>query len=42
MTNINKELTENRTGMSLFLADKNIKENVFFKLTELEGDKGIW
>ncbi|ATC35591.1 hypothetical protein [Elizabethkingia anophelis] len=42
MTNINKKLTENRTGMSLFLAAKNIKENVFFKLTELEGDKGIW
>ena len=42
MTDINKELNENRTGMSLFLAAENRKENVFFKLTELDGDQGIW
>ncbi|MCT4329588.1 MULTISPECIES: hypothetical protein [Elizabethkingia] len=42
MTDINKELSKNRTGMSLFLATEKIKENVFFKLTELDGDQCIW
>ncbi|MDV3898799.1 hypothetical protein CMU05_14585 [Elizabethkingia anophelis] len=41
MTDINKELSDNRTGMLLFIAAKNVKEAVFFKLTELEDDKVI-
>ncbi|MHC6199208.1 hypothetical protein [Elizabethkingia miricola] len=37
-----KEASNDRTGMSLFLHKQNIKDQVFFKLTELDGDQGIW
>ncbi|OPB93721.1 hypothetical protein BAS10_13020 [Elizabethkingia meningoseptica] len=37
-----KEASHDRTGMSLFLNRQNFKDQVFFKLTELDGDQGIW
>ncbi|HAY3555743.1 MULTISPECIES: hypothetical protein [Elizabethkingia] len=37
-----KEASHERTGMSLFLHKQNFKDQVFFKLTELDGDQCIW
>ncbi|HCD9235893.1 TPA: hypothetical protein NEG48_002905 [Elizabethkingia anophelis] len=37
-----KEASHDSTGMSLFLNKQNFKDQVFFKLTELDGDKSIW
>ncbi|MCP1251494.1 hypothetical protein NK212_06480 [Elizabethkingia sp. S0634] len=37
-----KEVSHDRTGMSLFLNKQNFKDQIFFKLTELDGDQGIW
>ena len=39
-----KNSPQNRTGMSLYLnkPEVDFKEHVFFRLTELDGDQGIW